>query len=216
MNSLTPAESKENIVTLLLNKSILTEKDFANFNSCKAFIIDTYMTVPMYRPLVVKMFGVLGDPQFSTLESKYWQCKTEAETHANELIREMHDLEKLKINIDRSEYILNNKMKSNEPNEELNFDRRELAVNISLLKFEFAQLEKKIKYRIEEVTEWKKISDSLSSSKEFNPQTYAQMLLVSLENKWDKDLENPLVKDDDKVVIKQKLDGLRKVKSQPR
>ncbi len=207
--------ANQSIVSLFGKNEILTNKDFSDFNECQKFIVDTYLTVPMYRPMAVKIFGVLSDPQFSTNEAKYWQCKSEAEVHANELVRDLHDLEKMRINVEKSEYVLKNKMVSDSDgdNSLLEFDRRQLAVNISLMKFEYAQLQKKIKYRIEEIKEWKTLSEKLEQTPNFKNSNYGQMLLESLESKWTSQVENPLIKDDDKVIIKAKLNALLDAKN---
>jgi hypothetical protein len=207
--------ANQSIVSLFGKNEILTNKDFSDFNECQKFIVDTYLTVPMYRPMAVKIFGVLSDPQFSTNEAKYWQCKSEAEVHANELVRDLHDLEKMRINVEKSEYVLKNKMVSDSDgdNSLLEFDRRQLAVNISLMKFEYAQLQKKIKYRIEEIKEWKTLSEKLEQTPNFKNSNYGQMLLESLESKWTAQVENPLIKDDDKVIIKAKLNALLDAKN---
>lgn len=207
--------ANQSIVSLFGKNEILTDKDFTDFNDCQKFIVDTYLTVPMYRPMAVKIFGVLSDPQFSTNEAKYWQCKSEAEVHANELVRDLHDLEKMRINVEKSEYVLKNKMISEGDSDEilLDFDRRQMAINISLMKFEYAQLQKKIKYRIEEIKEWKTLSEKLEQTPNFKNSNYGQMLLESLESKWKDQIENPLVKNDDKVIIKAKLNALLDAKN---
>ena len=81
------------------------------------------------------------------------------------------------------------------------------------MKFEYAQLQKKIKYRIEEIKEWKILSEKLEATPNFKKSNYGQMILESLEDKWTSQLNNPMVKDDDKVIIKTKLNALLDTKN---
>jgi hypothetical protein len=206
----------ESIVSLFGKNEILNDSDFKDFKDCQDFIVNTYLTVPMYRPMAVKIFGVLSDPQFQTNEAKYWQCKSEAEVHANELIRDLHDLEKMRIKVEKSQWILEHKMNYVDPNNDraiVEFDKKSLAVNISLMKFEYAQLQKKIKYRIEEIKEWKTLSEKLEATPDFKKSNYGQMILQSLEDKWSAQLQDPLIKDNDKLIIKTKLTALLDAKN---
>lgn len=158
---------KNDLVSTFQKTEILTQQDWSHLESAKSFIVDNFAKVPMYRPLPVKLFGVLNDKDFPTSESKFWQCKVEAEVHAEQLMNDIHDLESIKIAIEKADYILQKmlykKSTSESPSEkiELDFDIREHKVNMSRLEFKFMKLQKQIKYRIEEIYEWKKITEAL-------------------------------------------------------
>lgn len=153
----------------------------------------------MYRPLPVKLFGVLNDTNFPTAEAKWWQCKVEAETHANELIRDIHDLELAKIELDKLKVILQ-RMESNRKTTKgrttedialIDLDIREQKVYISRKRFEIKQVEKRIRYRIEEVTEWKNISDELMRmhGKDIVKEDYVQHYINKLKHSINKKLK---------------------------
>jgi hypothetical protein len=158
---------KNDLVSNLQQTEILTQSDWSNLESAKSFIVDNFAKVPMYRPLPVKLFGVLNDKDFPSTEAKFWQCKVEAEVHAEQLMNDIHDLESMKIAIEKANYILDNmehrKSKIETPEEmvEIDFDIREHKINMSRLQFKYLKLQKQIKYRIEEVYEWKKITEAL-------------------------------------------------------
>lgn len=201
---------------LIAQIPIITDKDMQALSDSKAFIAETYLSVPMYRPLVVKLFGVLDDKQFPTPDMKFWQCKVEAETHAAELVRDVHDLEIQKNQIDRAVFLLEEmeKKKVDTANDtvkkEIGFDIREQTLIISKKRFEMFQLQKKIKYRIEEVNEWRLISDKLSKQKEFKGQDYARMLTESLVHKWKQKIANS--KDpNEKRTLEEQISSLKQL-----
>lgn len=171
-NELINNQQQNNLVEIFSNKEILAEQDWKNLASAKDFIRDNFSQVPMYRPLPVKLFGVLNDKDFPTAESKYWQCKVEAEVHAEQLMNDIHDLESLKIAIEKADYLLHKllaKQKSSELTSEqleIDFDIREHKVNMSRLQFKMFKLQKQIKYRIEEIYEWKQITETLKEKDE--------------------------------------------------
>jgi hypothetical protein len=196
-NNLTPYAENNSLVDLFSKEAIIKDTDLSNLASCKDFIVDTFLTVPMYRTLPIKLFGVLSDDKFPTPESKFWQCKVEAEVHANELVRDIHNLEDMKINLEKSEYILTNSLLPKQELEqdqkikaEMEFDVRKLKVSISRQRFEYFQLQKRIKYRIEEVTEWKQISDKLTQNFDVKNSNYARILVEALKTKWTNELKD--------------------------
>ncbi len=214
-NDLSETVTNKSLVELFTNVPIITERDIDALIDSKEFIIDTYLSVPMYRSLPIKLFGVLSNAEFPTPESKFWQCKAEAEVHAKELMRDLHDLEEIKINIEKSQFIYDEVMKPKFDNadnkiskKEVEFDMRKLLVSISRQKFEFMQLQKKIKYRIEEVDEWRRISDKISSSYNLENPNYAKMLVDALRQKWTSELNLPNITEPDKKMIQVKLDTL--------
>jgi len=219
MNNIVPPITNSGLIDLFSKSNLLTDKDIKNLEDAKNFIVQTYTSVPMYRPLAIKLLGVLSHTEHPTNESKLWQCRVEAEVHANELVRDIHDLEKLKIQIERNDYLLSHVMqpKFNTLDEkhlkvELQFDMRLLSVTISQQKFELLQLQKRIKYRIEEVHEWKVISEKLIEAGTTDG-NYGEMLLKNLRTKLENDLNNPLIDDEAKILIKAKLASIN-VRSQ--
>jgi hypothetical protein len=211
-----PSESNS-LVEILNNTAIITEEDKQALSDCKVFIADTYKSVPMYRPLAVKLFGVLDDANFPTSDMKFWQCKVEAETHAMELVRDIHDLELQKNQIERAEFLLkriharHTEAETEDLKAEIMFDIKEQTLVISKKKFELFQLQKKIKYRIEEVNEWRQISETLTKAPTFKHQNYAQMLSDSLVHKWNSRISNPNTPDNEKKFLSNQIDMLRKL-----
>jgi hypothetical protein len=206
------------LIELFAACPLINEKDIKNLESAKNFIVETYSSVPMYRPLAIKLLGVLSNKEHPTNESKLWQCKVEAEVHANELVRDMHDLEKLKLHIEKNDYLLNQVMKdklaelendketiqNKHKKAEIEFDMRELSITISQQKFELFQLQKRIKYRIEEVHEWKLISEKLVQSGTKNI-PYGEMLIESYHQRWTEELKKPDISDEEKKNLQSKL-----------
>jgi hypothetical protein len=162
----------ESVLSTLKSQNLLTKNDWSHLEEAKEFITECFTTVPMYRPLPVKLFGVLNDAECPTPESKLWQCKVEAEVHADQLIEDIHNLELLRINLDRAEYshvqMIKNLESESDPNKkaEIEFDLREHKVHMSRLEYKAVKLQKQIKYRIDEVHEWKKISAAIENSHE--------------------------------------------------
>jgi hypothetical protein len=214
-NDLIP-KVNQSLIELFAASPLINQKDIENLDAAKAFIVETYTSVPMYRPLVVKIMGVLSNKEHPTNESKLWQCKVEAEVHANELVRDLHDLEKIKIQIERNDYLLNkvmvDKMASSQEEHvkaEIGFDMRQLAVTISQQKFELFQLQKRIKYRIEEVHEWKVLNDRLlNAGTKMLP--YGEMLMANYEKMWTEELKNPDITPEEKLNLQTKLAMLKK------
>lgn len=193
---------------------LITDKEINNLVEARQFIAETFSSVPMYRPLAVKLLGVLSSKEHPSDESKLWQCKVEAEVHANELVRDMHELEKMRIDIERNDFILNTKLgKALEQAEdeivkaEIGFDARKLSVIISQQKFEMLQLQKRIKYRIEEIHEWKIISQKLEESGT-KTSSYSEMIVKNLRARWEHDLADPKVSEEDKKSTRSKLNLL--------
>lgn len=214
-NELSVSNQNKSLVNLFAENPIINDADVNALIASKEFIVDTYLSVPMYRSLPIKLFGVLSNGDFPTPESKLWQCKAEAEVHAKELMRDLHDLEELKINIEKSEFIYDAVMKpkfdtsEGVSQKEVEFDMRKLSVSISRQKFEFMQLQKRIKYRIEEVDEWRRISEKLTSSFNLTNLNYANMLTEALRLKWTNELKNPKVTEQEKLSLQARLEALQ-------
>jgi hypothetical protein len=179
-------------------------------------MVNTYQSVTMYRPLVVKLFGVLNSSEFPTVDSRYYQCKVEAEVHSNEVIKDLHELQLLKIKIQKAEYMLTNimipkheKTIDDISKKEIEFDIEEQKVIISNKKFDYILLEKRIKYRISEINEWKQISESLIKSEGFQNKSYELMLLDMFKNNYTKKLANDKTTDDEKLFIQSQLEVIK-------
>lgn len=188
------------LISLLQEKSLIDDSTKLKLSQAKEFIVSTYIDVPMYRPLPVKMFGVLNNKDFATPESKYWQCKVEAEVHANELIREIHslelgyiELEKINVYMDKNKDAQTDDRISDYDKRLLQLDLKELNVQYSKKMFELKQLEKRIKYRIEEVSEWKIISDKLLEKHEnsINPHDFVKSYVNNMVEKLKREAEDP-------------------------
>jgi hypothetical protein len=169
-------DSTNNLVdevnTVINNLTLVDKNDIAALQKAQQFLLSTYTDVPQFRPMAVKLTSVLTNGNFPTADSKYWQCKVEAEVHFNELVRAYNKYERALIDIEELDYkirslesILNNTKATTEKfdPELIKFDLRRLVVKRKEYLFEVKQLEKTIKYRIEEVTDWHKISEDLKS-----------------------------------------------------
>lgn len=217
-NELKTFNVNETFISMFQNANIITQKDQENLVNVKEFIVDNYAAVPMYRALPIKLFAILGSPDYPTVEAKYWQCKVEAEVHGNELVRDLHQLELMKIKIEKMDYILNTVMKDqlhktddSIKKELIKFDMKEQNVLMSEAKFEYMQILKKIKYRIDEVADWKMLSEKLETAgkkngKEFK--NYDKMLTDSLRLNWNAKLKDKEVSEEDKKILEAKLKTL--------
>jgi phage terminase Nu1 subunit (DNA packaging protein) len=204
------------ILTLLNNQSLIKESDIKNLSECKQFILDTYTDVPMFRSLPVKLLGVLNDKDFPTPDAKYWQCKVEAEVHANELVRDFLDLELANIGIEEKEYILelmeekHGLERDEKKKKEMSFDIRKQKILIAKSNFELKQLEKRIKYRAEEVVEWKKISETLSEKfgDKINPHDYVKHYIDKLKASYGRKMNDPELSENEKASIQKTIDSI--------
>lgn len=217
-NEITNETNKLTLVESYYKNSLITKEDMQNLADAANFMYNTHETVPMYRPLIIKMFGVLSNKDFPTADSKYLQCKIEAETHSQELIRELHDLQLQKLQIEKAEFLLNDVMKPKYDNcndiigkKEIEFDMKEQSILLSRKKFEFSQMEKRIKYRISEITEWKKLSEDISKSKEFKNQNQNEILIDLFIRNYESKLLT--VPKEELGSIKAQLDVLKSIKS---
>lgn len=205
------------LVEMIAKETLIQQNDLKLLTESKGFIVDAYKSVPMYRPLVIKLFGVLNNTEFPTADSKFWQCKVEAEVHANELIKDLHDLELQKIQIDRAQFLLKRIVKRSieekdaETKVEVDFDIREQRILISRKQFDMLQLQKRIKYRIEEVVQWRQISEKLIKSSEFKNINYAEMLAESLVNKWQQKIKDPAISQGDKTGLNNQILMMKKL-----
>jgi hypothetical protein len=156
----------DEISNQMMKGSSITPSDVAELKKAEAFIFSTYTDVRQFRPLINKVTSVLSNGKFPTADAKFWQCKAEAEVHFNELRRDLFkhdrstvDIEEIAYKIASMEVILNNNDIKDYDKNLIGFDLRRLQTKKDQYKFELKQLEKTMKYRIEEITDWKKISE---------------------------------------------------------
>lgn len=187
---LTKVEDKNEIslISQLSSSPILSQKDLISFKEAKEFVVSCFTEVPMYRSLPIKIFGVLNDTDFPTAESKYWQCKVEAEVHAKQIVDDLHDLEMMNITLEKCQHVLGilekkyNAEKNPSAKKDIEFDIREQKVSESRLKFKSYNLQKQIKYRIEEVTEWKKITEKLAENNDISNTDYVSQYVNNIKH----------------------------------
>ena len=197
----------DEVVDQINKLTLITPKDVAELKKAQAFILQTYTDVRQYRPMVNKLTSVLTDGRFPTPDAKYWQCKAEAEVHFNELKRDTFKYNRAKVDVDELIYKIESiegmlagtyaVTQQFDPNL-VGFDLQRLKIKLSHYQFELKQLEKSIKYRIEEVTDWHKIAKdyegmciySTRDPNEHTPDTHFKMLMWQAENaKTDEEAE---------------------------
>ena len=185
-------QTNDEVLEQIYGLTLITPSDLKKFEESKEFLLSTYTDVPQYRPLIVKLVSVLNDAQFPTPDSKYWQCKSEAEVHYNEFNREMIKYKKALIDIAEIDYKINKFSKTETESNEIdinlvNFDIKRLEVKKEQYMFELKQIEKNLKYRIQEITDWGHISDKLKEKCEFSTTSfsehYSKSFIKSLEFK---------------------------------
>lgn len=189
------ATVNKNLMDVMNSLCLITPTDVKNFEKAKEFVISTYTDVPQYRPLITKVVSVLNDTHFPTADAKYWQCKAEAEVHFNEFNRDLTKYKKGLIDIAEIDYkiekfendITQNHIDENLDTQLIRFDIERLKVKKEQYLFEMKQLEKTMKYRMEEVNDWYKISETLTTECEFDPHKhadhYTKSFIKGLENK---------------------------------
>jgi tRNA-dihydrouridine synthase len=171
------------IVDQLSNIPIITENDIKRLEDAKSFLVSTFTDVPMYRPLVTKITSVLTNAKFPTPDKKFWQCKNEAEVHFSEMTREIFKYRRALIDIKEIEYKMQSIEKAlkegitkgNDSNLDpilISFDLERLQIKKESYIFELKSLEKQIKYRIKEVTEWHDIAKKLEPSCKYSTTDY--------------------------------------------
>lgn len=192
-------ECSNEIVEQIKSLGIITPTDVKKFQEAKTFALSTYTDVGQYRPMVTKLTSVLTDGKFPTADKKYWQCKAEAEVQFNELCRASYkhqraviDLEELDYKIKSIEQLLNQEVTTKEkfdPNL-VRFDLERLKIKRNQYEFEVKQLEKSMKYRMKEVTDWHEIASylepqcsySIKNYEEHIPEAHYKVLQYRIEN----------------------------------
>jgi hypothetical protein len=166
--------------------------------------------------MVVKLASVLSDGQFPTPDAKFWQCKAEAEVHFNELVRAIHKLQALRVDIDEIDYkitSLQDTLSSNvsmdgvDP-KMLEFELRRFNIKKESFQFEFKLLEKNIKYRIEEVADWGAIAEKLTKECKYDTKNKYESLTESIFKR----LEYEISRSSDETSRKKYEDQLNTLK----
>jgi hypothetical protein len=172
------------------SKQLITKEDANKLAEAKDFLVSTYTDVPIYNSRIAKVTSILSDAKFPTADAKFWQCKMQAEVHINELIRTTFKLDRVTIDLEEIEYqiavidsMLANKETADINRMKLGFDRRRLANKLEQYKFETKILEKDIKQRLREVSEWADIAKAYedqceSSTTNHEEHTYKNHLLA--------------------------------------
>lgn len=177
------SETAYEVITEIKKLDLITSEEMSKFKEAQVFALESFRDVPSYRPMIVKLTSVLNDAQFPTTDTKYWQCKKEAEVHFNELTRDYFKYERSKVDINELSYKINeiDKMLSGKvtPNGEfdpflIQFDKERLLLTKAQYEYELKLLEKDIKYRIQEVIDWAFISKQLESKCEFSTTSYQE------------------------------------------
>ena len=195
-------ENSLSVVDQIRKMSLIEPSDIIDLEKSKAFLVSTYTDVPQYRPMVVKVASVLDDGRLPTPDAKYWQCKKEAEVHFNELVNNIYkwqlsqvDLEEMDYKIASLESLLTTpeQIKSDLDPILINFDLKRMKIKRERYEFNVKQLEKNIKYRIEEVTDWAAIAKSLekdcrhskTNAQEYGVESFYKRLEYEIENATD-------------------------------
>ena len=211
------ADVTHNIVGDFKKQTLISQEDINALGAAKEFAITAFKDTPQYRPMIIKLASVLSDGQFPTTDAKFWQCKAEAEVHFNELVRNIYKTESIKIDLEEIDYKIDSLLKLIKSDvvpadvgdpQLMKFDYKRLVLKRESIEFELKLIEKNTKYRIEEVTDWCSIANSLSKDCKYD-----------LHNKYDgmtetlfKKLEYEVSKASDEKTKKNLVDQLNTLK----
>jgi tRNA nucleotidyltransferase/poly(A) polymerase len=210
--------------------SLVTPNEVALLNEAKEFIKDCYIDVPSHRTLIQKNVGVLTDARFKTADAKFWQCKKEAEVQFEQLfdayinyqavlvdVKELlyeKEIEKQKI----EEYEDNNEVYNKRYNKEFDpnlsrFQIQRYDLKIQSLNMKLKKLEKEIKYRISEISDWYKIAEEWKPKMKYGENEYYKHELESLVNTLKAHMAEAQKKGDSKAFnnFKDQLDTLERI-----
>jgi len=160
------------VVEQIRGMSLIDPKEAADLQEAKTFLLSTYTDVPQYRPMVVKVASVLDDGRLSTADAKFWQCKKEAEVHFQELVNGVYKWQLAQVDLQEMDYKIASLEKLLESPKGIRddldptligFDLQRMKIKRERYEFNVKQVEKNIKYRIEEVTDWAVIAKSLEA-----------------------------------------------------
>ncbi len=174
-----------------LNKiSLVTPNEVALLNEAKDFIKDCYIDVPSHRTLIQKNIGVLTDARFKTPDSKFWQCKKEAEVQFEQLFDAFISYQAVLIDIKELIYereIEKEKIELNIDNKQFDptpsrFQIQRYDLKIKSLNMKIKKIEKEIKYRISEISDWFNIANEWKPKMKYGENEYYKHELDALVN----------------------------------
>lgn len=199
---------------------LITPEEMVNFKAAQAFALTNFRDVPSYRPMIVKLTSVLNDASFPTIDKKYWQCKIEAEVHFNELVKDFFKYERSLVDIDELSYKINEiermqnrtiqSIETLDPNL-LEFDKKRLVIKKSQYEYELKILEKDVKFRIQEVTDWAFISKQLEDKCEYSTVSYQDHTIKGHVLFLKSMISKSTVPDEDKKKYQAQLDTFNRL-----
>lgn len=203
-NKLLEAVTNTNFEVLeqIYKGTLISPEDITKLKEAQDFLLSTYTDVKPFRPMITKLAGVLSNGKFATPDAKFWQCKIEAEVHFNEMVRDIHKYERAKIDLEEIDYEIDQlstqlthsrtRTQNNEDPVKIDFRIRKLKVKKSEYEFEMKQIEKTIKGRIEEVTDWNVIAKKLApvcqystTTNDYQAESYYKFLEYQIANAKD-------------------------------
>lgn len=160
--------------------SVVTPDEVQKLNEAKEFIFSSYVDVPSHRTMVDKVVGVLTDGSFPTPDAKFWQCKKEAEVQFRELLRAYNayqrglvDMKEILYRIELAKDEIANPSSDTRIDPVLiQFDVDRLQLKLQDYSMKMKELEKEVKYRIEELSDWYNIAEEIRGSLEFSDKNY--------------------------------------------
>jgi predicted transcriptional regulator len=167
------AQNGLDIVESIRNTQLLTSEDAKNIQKAHDFLVSSYTDVIIYNTRIAKVSSILSDGKFPTNDSKFWQCKMQAEVHFNEFIRALYKLDRVKIDIEEIQYqllCLTSMLEQKDTNMnqmdsmKLSFDKRRLINKLNQYVHEMKLLEKDIKQRLREINDWAEIADGFKDA----------------------------------------------------
>lgn len=206
--------------------SLVTPNEVALLNEAKEFIKDCYIDVPSHRTLIQKNVGVLTDARFRSADAKFWQCKKESEVQFEQLFDAYINYQSVLIDIKELLYEKEiEKQKIEEAEESHNTSNEVFDSNLSMfqiqrydlkiqsLNMKLKKLEKEIKYRISEISDWYRIAEEWKPKMKYGENEYYKHELESLVNTLKAHMAEAKQKGDMKVFnsFKDQLDTLERI-----
>lgn len=203
-----------------LNKlSLVTPNEVALLKEAENFIMDCYVDVPSHRTLIQKNVGVLTDKRFKTPDAKYWQCKKEAEVQFEELFEAYISYQAVMIDI--KEVLYNQELlKQSVENEDegidpitATFNLERFSLKLQQLNMKMKKLEKEIKYRISEISDWFQIAEQWKPQMKHDEHSYYKHELEALVMTLKSYMSDAKVNGDAKAykMFKDQYDTLQKI-----
>ena len=135
---------------------ILDPKEVEDFRNLLPELKDTWFKRQMFRTETEMRFSVLNDAKHPTDASKYWQSVREQNTHFENLMRLSFEARKNDIELER----VHKKIAE----EEDEFERRLLEVELDEKIYAKANLELVAKHRMREVATWSKLKKEFTTN----------------------------------------------------